>query len=371
MKRLPRFAFLLSFCLLSASLSPVVGCGGPTATSGGSAGGGTATKRIIILTNGNSPFWDACRVGLEEADSKLELAKAGFKASLEVNNGTPKGQIDKLRQYASQTDVAAVGISALDAANVAVADQMREMQKQGIKVVTIDSDVDRDKMRNARFAFVGTDNLAGGIELGKCARGLLPGGGEYVTFVGRKGAQNAMERIGGFAQGAGDKFKSADSMGDDIILPKARENVRNAISNHPNLKVLVGIWSYNAPAIVDVVKEKNARDKFTIVTFDAEPIAVEEMGKGMIDAMVVQNPFEMGYQGVRLMKALVENDQATIKEMLPKSGQPDGDVYDTGLKVVVPDKGSPLEAKMFSDKTKFLKLSEFQAWLKEKGLTGS
>src|SRR5207302_2190227 len=151
------------------------------------------------------------------------------------------------RQYASQTDVVAVGISALDAANVAVADQMREMQKQGIKVVTIDSDVDRDKMRNARFAFVGTDNLAGGIELGKCAKGLLPGGGEYVTFVGRKGAQNAMERIGGFAQGAGDEVKSADSMGDDIDLKKARENVRNAISNHPNLKVLVGIWSYNAP----------------------------------------------------------------------------------------------------------------------------
>ena len=98
---------------------------------------------------------------------------------------------------------------------------------------------------------------------------------------------------------------------------------------------------------------------------------IAEMKKGMIDAMVVQNPFEMGYQGVRLMKALVENDQTTIKEMLPKNGQPDGDVYDTGLKVVVPDKGSPLDAKMFSDKTKFLKLSEFQAWLKEKGLTGS
>src|SRR5205823_13224834 len=143
-------------------------------------------------------------------------------------------------------DIVAVGISALDASNEAVADQMRELQKKGIKVVTIDSDVDRDKMRDARFAFVGTDNLQGGKELGKCAKGIRPDGGEYVTSVGRKAAQNAIERIGGFGKGAGDKFTSADSMGDDIDLKKARENVRNAMTNHPKVNTLVGIWSYNA-----------------------------------------------------------------------------------------------------------------------------
>src|SRR5438876_7156485 len=89
-------------------------------------------------------------------------------------------------------------------------------------------------------------------------------------------------------------------------------------SNHPDLKVLVGIWSYNAPAIVDVVREKGVRDRVKVVVFDAEPVAIEELGKGMIDAMVVQNPYEMGYQGVRLMKALVEKDDTTVKDILPK-----------------------------------------------------
>lgn len=361
MRRLLRASGLFGLALLGiAAVALLPGCG-------------SNEKRIIILTNGNSPFWDACRVGLQEADKDLKLQDAGLKAVLEVNDGTPKGQIDKLRQYASQSDVVAVGISALDASNAEVADQMRALQKKGIKVVCIDSDVDRDKMRDARFAFIGTDNLQGGRELGKCAQGLRPGGGKYVTFVGRKAAQNAIERINGFAEGAGDKFGSADSMGDDIDLKKARENVRNAITNHKDkgLNTLVGIWSYNAPAIVDVVKEKKCRDEFTIVTFDAEPIAIEEMGEGNIDAMVVQNPHEMGYQGVRLMKALVGNDEQTIKEMLPKHGEKDGDVYDTGLKVVVPDEGSPLKAQMFDKKTKFLKLGEFQKWLQEKNLKGS
>jgi ribose transport system substrate-binding protein len=333
--------------------------------------GGNTGKRIIILTNGNSPFWDACRVGLQEADAKLELKKAGMRAVLEVNDGTPQGQIDKLRQFGTQSDIIAVGVSALDASNEAIADQMRELQKKGIKVVTIDSDVDRDKLRDARFAFVGTDNLAGGRELGKCAKGLRPEGGEYVTFVGRIAAQNAIERVGGFKEGAGPKFIFKDNMGDDIDKIKARDNVRIAIANHPKLNVLVGIWSYNAPAIVDVVREKNVRDRFTVVVFDAEPIAIEEMGKGMIDALVVQNPYEMGYQGVRLLKALVENDEAAIKQMLPNQGQKEGDIYDTGLKVVVPDEGSPLKADMFEKKTQFLKLNEFRKWLEKYKLTGS
>src|SRR5580704_4832284 len=207
---------------------------------------------------------------------------------------------------------------------------MRDLQKRGIHVITIDSDVDRARLRDCRFAFVGTDNLAGGRELGKCLKGLRPEGGGYVTFVGRKGAQNAMDRIQGVAQGVGENWKQLDSMGDDIDRNVARENVRNAIVNHKqDLNALVGIWSYNAPAIVDVVKkDANLRKEYLVVAFDAEPLAVAAMGDGMIDAMVVQNPYSIGYQGVRLMQALVRNDQATIKEMLPNQGKTDGDVYD-------------------------------------------
>jgi ribose transport system substrate-binding protein len=95
------------------------------------------------------------------------------------------------------------------------------------------------------------------------------------------------------------------------------------------------------------------------------------MADGMIDAMVVQNPYQMGYQGVRLMKALVEKDEKTIKEMLPNRDKPEGDIIDTGLKVVVPDEGSPLKPQMFNKSTEFLKLSDFRNWLQKYKLTGS
>jgi ribose transport system substrate-binding protein len=338
---------------------------------GSGAGGGT--KRIIILINGDSPFWDACRVGVPDAEKDCKLADAKLHAVVESNDGTPQGQLEKLRQFASQTDIVAIGISPCDAANQAIAEEMRSLQKRGIFVICIDSDVDRDKMRDCRLAFIGTDNLAGGRELGKCLKGLRPEGGGYVTFVGRKGAQNAIDRIAGVGQGAGDKWKELDTMGDDIDRNVARENVRNALANHKQkLNALVGIWSYNAPAIADVMKENpKLRKDHLVVAFDAEPLAITDMDEGWIDAMVVQNPYQMGYQGVRLMQALVRKDQTTIKQILPNEGKPDGDIYDTGLKVVVPDKDSRLQASMFDKKAQFLKLSEFREWLAKYKLTGS
>lgn len=330
-----------------------------------------ATRRIVILTNGDSPYWDACRAGLSAAASELKLADNGLKAVLDVNDGTPQGQLQKLQQYGTQSDIAGVGVSAIDADNVAVADELRALQKKGIKVLTIDSDLTRSEFGDARFAFVGTDNLTGGRVLGKCAKGLRPDGGEYVTFVGRTGAQNAIERIDGFAEGAGEKFVAKDKMADDNNKSTARENVRNAIRNHPGLNVLVGIWSYNAPAIVDVVREVDRRKDFTVVVFDAEPDAITAMKDGQIDAMVVQNPFDMGYQSVRLLQALIKDDKQTIADMLPAHGEPGGDIYDTGLKVVVPNAESPLTADQFDKNIEFQDLTTFQKWLTKFDLTGS
>lgn len=355
----------------NASKNPVTSAPSGKGNANDKTGDTAGLKRLIILTNGDSPFWDAARQGMDAANSDLNLKDAGLVAVMEVNDNTAQGQLAKLQQYGTQSDVVGVGVSAIDAQNVAIADELRNMQKKGIKVVTIDSDIDRAKFSDARYAFIGTDNLTGGKVLGQSARGLKPKGGEYVTFVGISGAQNAIDRIGGFGEGAGDKFVSRDAMEDGGDRPKARENVRNAISNHPDVSVLVGIWSYNAPAIVDVVREANRRKDFTIVTFDAEPTAISAMAEGHIDAMVVQNPFQMGYQGVRMLSALVADKKDVLTEMLPNYGKPEGDLYDTGLKVVVPNADSPLKADQFGKNVEFNTLDQFQEWLKKYNLTGS
>lgn len=368
-----RFSFLWRCTLGTVLLLALVGCNRST-----------GPKRIIFLTNGNSPFWDAAREGLKAAERELLTGEQdgsgpGVIAVMEINDGTPEGQISKLRQFASQGDIVGVAVSALDADNAAVADLLRQLRKQGVGVITVDADVNPERFADAREFYVGTDNYAGGQALGIAGREVLRSRGNeegaYVQFVGRTGSDNARKRMDGFRDAVGSEYREADRMGDDLDPSRARENVRNAVSNHRDLAALVGIWSYNAPAIVDVVGEKGLRDNsdqlMTVVTFDAEPLAVEYMAAGKIDAMVVQDPFHMGYLAVKVLNALHEGDSATIDELFPERSASGGNVYNTALRVVVPAEESPLEREMFDDNTEFMTLPEFQAWLKKYNLQGS
>ena len=355
------------------ALAAWTGCGGsaPSNNGGGGDSSVSQTRRLIILINGESPFWDACRRGVQDASQELQLDQAGFVAVVESNDGSPQGQLEKLRQFNTQRDIAAVAVSAIDKDNAAVADELRRLQQRGVKVITIDSDLDRKKFADTRYAFIGTDNFKAGKLLGQCMKVLKPEGGKYVTFVGRTGAQNAIERVGGLAEGAGEKFQRVDNMADENDLTRARENVRHAIQNHPDVSILVGIWSYNAGAIVDVVKQLGVRDRMLIVAFDAQPDAIRYMEQGQIDCLLVQNPYQIGYQAVRMMKAMVQGDKKTIEEMYPNYGKPGGDIYETGLKVVVPDANSPVKPQHVEGQAEFYTLPEFKKWLAKYNLQGS
>ena len=95
-------------------------------------------------------------------------------------------------------------------------------------------------------------------------------------------------------------------------------NVQTAITKYPDLGVLLGLWSYNAPPIAEEVgNSPELRKRVNVVTFDLDELAVEHVEAGRIDATVCQNPYEMGYRGVRLLKALIEKDTKTVEEMLP------------------------------------------------------
>ncbi len=351
-----------------------VGLGCQPSSSNSSSSGGTAgKKRIVLLNNTDSPFWDAARAGIAKAAEDLKLDAAGFSAGMDSNDGTEQGQIEKLRQYGTQADIAAVIISPISATNPAIIDELKNLKSKGIIIGCFDSDLDA-KATTIREFYVGTNNLQGGKVLGTAAKGLRPDGGAYVQFVGVDSQQNAIERMDGFTSAVSEKFVQKDRRLDDADRARARDNVRDVIDKFPDLNTLVGIWSYNAPAIVDVVKEKGVRDRFTIVTFDAEQLAIQQMSEGLIDAMVVQNPFGMGYESVRYAFAKLTGDQDTTASMFPQMGQPGGDILDTGLKVVVPDRGSkllPADFESFGSGVEFLSFSEFQEWLKKYNLTSS
>ncbi len=364
--------------LISAGLSccTLSGCSSQssTSTSGGGAGGAGPTKRIILLTNGPDPFWDTCEAGAKAAELELGLTDQGYRVDFQRGDFTDKTQIDMLKQYVIATDVAAVGISVFNPESRNLATELRSLQKKGVKVITIDSDLSRANYRDARFAYLGTDNVIGGRELGRAAKAIAPEGAKFAFFVGDLGQANAVERMSGFLEGAGSDtgFTEITRLSDGGDRPKARKNVEDVLNQHTDCNMLVGIWAYNTPQIVKVVEDRNIRGKTKVLCFDSAQDALVGMGKGNVDVMVVQNPYQMGYDGVKLMHALVTDEQATIDTMFPDYAQEgERDFFRTELRVVAPDEGSPLTKDLFEPTTIFFRSSEFQQWLKDRGLVSS
>lgn len=378
---LPRPRRALLTALLAIGLA---GCGGSSPSTTGSSAGTTDdgaasapagnAKRIIILTNGPDPFWDTCEAGAKAAEKELGLVAQGFRIDFQRGDFTDKKQIDMLKQYVIASDVAAVGISVFNPESRNLATEMRTLQEKGVKVVTIDSDVSRTSYRDARFAYLGTDNVIGGRELGRAARAIAPAGAKFAFFVGDLGVANATERMSGFLEGAGADahFTELTRLSDGGDRPKARKNVEDVLNNHADCDMLVGIWAYNTPQIVKVVEDRGIKARTKVICFDAAQDAIVGMGRGSVDVMVVQNPFQMGYDGVKLMHALVAGDQATVEAMFPGYAQEgEKDVYRTELRVVAPDKDSPLKKDLFEPTTQFFTFTEFQQWLKDRGLVSS
>ncbi|MGC4002616.1 MAG: substrate-binding domain-containing protein [Pirellulales bacterium] len=366
--RLSPFMRALGLLALCVTLAVAVGCSGKKA-----AKSGTGKKRIILLNNTADPYWDAAAAGLKKASEDFKLDVQGYEASMDTNSGGDEGQVQKLQEYAQQDDIAAIIISPTSGKNRAIAEELRKLQDTGVIIGCIDSDLD-EKYKRARGFYIGTDNLMAGKVLGSAAAAIKTDGGQYVQFVGSDSQQNAIERMNGFSGAVGPKYKELDRKIDDKDKKRAQDNVHDVLDKYPDLNILVGIWAYNAPAIVEVVKDKKVRDKTTIVTFDADPAAIRAMGEGQIDAMVVQDPFGMGYESVRYIMAKLTKDQATIKAMFPNMGKPNGDIMDTGVKLVVPAESPILKSAdiaAFGKNVKVMPLPEFQDWLKKYGLNGT
>jgi ribose transport system substrate-binding protein len=307
----------------------------------------------MFITNGTSDWWNAVEKGMNDGAKKF-----GAQVEMRRPDSEPSQQIQRIEDVLSLDDVQGVAVSVLEADSPGIADKMRALQQAGKVVIAIDSDGQKD----ARKAYIGTINRKAGEVAGTVAKTLRPQGGKTVVFVGTAAAANARERREGFFAGAGNSFEQVEILEDGADKSKAQINVQTAISKYPDVGVFLGLWSYNAHRIAEeVAKFPELRKKTTIVTFDMDELAVDDLAKGDIDVTVCQNPYEMGYLAVRLLKAYIEKDQKTIDEMLPGGT----DMIDTGVRVIVPSKNSPVKGDNVID------IQEMKSWLQSKGLKSS
>ncbi len=152
-----------------------------------------------------------------------------------------------------------------------------------------------------------------GEDAGKLMLKALPNGGKCIGFVGLLGADNAKERIQGVKETIkGSKVELIDVRGDEIDQGRAKRNVEDALAATPDVTCLVGFYSYNTPRIYEVLKEAGKLGQIKVIGFDEDPITLGGVKEGTIVGTVVQQPFEWGYQGMKLMAKVLEGDKSGI-----------------------------------------------------------
>lgn len=178
-----------------------------------------------------------------------------------------------------------------------------------IPVVITDSDVSG----SGRLCYLGTDNVEAGREAGKLIKELLPDGGKIMLFVGKRDAQNAVERIQGIREELeGTQITIVDIRTDEIDRIRAKSNAIDTLVKYPDISCLVGLWNYNGPMILAAVKDADKLGEVKIVCFDEEEDTLNGVKDGYIYGTVVQQPFEFGYQAIHLLAEIVRGDMSSI-----------------------------------------------------------
>ena len=312
----------MTIAATAIAVAIVVGCSKPSEKSD-----------FAYVTNGVDPFWDLCAAG-------VRIAEKEFGVKCEVHMPT-KGVVDQKRILEAMVanGVKGIAVSPVDPDNQT--GHLNEIA-QVTKLITHDADAPESD----RLVYIGTDNYKAGRALGQLVKEAIPDGGEVMIFVGRLEQLNARQRRQGvidellnrghqtlgqvkFDEVAkefkGDKYTVLDTRTDNFDKAKAKSNAEDAITKYKNLACMVGLFAYNPPACIDAIREASKLDQIKVCGFDEQESFLQAIKDGHAHGTISQQPWNYGYNSVKLLKSIMDGDTSAI---------PENRFIDVGYKVI-------------------------------------
>jgi ribose transport system substrate-binding protein len=252
----------------------------------------TRQPAIGVVPKGSTHiFWQAVHAG---------AVKAARESGYRILWNAPAQEGDRSRQIAiveSLMNQRVAGIALAPCDRTALSGVVQRAMAAGIPVVIFDSGIET----TAHIGFAGTNNREGGRMAARRMGELLGGKGLAVIISDSPGSSSTNERVEGFTEVMKSRFPGVRLPGTEFCeasRAKAREIAENMLSAHPDL---AAIFADHENAISGAVLAVKARERRSVklVGFDASEPLVNDMKAGWIDALVVQNPFRMGYESVR------------------------------------------------------------------------
>src|SRR6202795_628732 len=250
----------------------------------------------IIVKDTTSNYWQIVLAGARKAgkDLNVNVPELGAQSESDIN-----GQISILENAVSEKP-AAIVISPTQKA--ALGKPIDEAAKK-VKIIGIDSAADS----NAFTSFLTTDNVQGG-RLGadgladaiKAKYGKAEGDVSLITSI--PGVGSLDQRAKGFKEEIASKYPGLKLVADKVADGQATTGLNimtDLITANPNLR---GVFASNlimAQGAGQAIAENKKADAIKLIGFDSDDKLIGFLKDGTIYALVVQDPYRMGYDGIK------------------------------------------------------------------------
>jgi ribose transport system substrate-binding protein len=260
----------------------------------------------IIVKDTTSPYWQAVLAGARKAgqDLSVNVVELGAQSESDTN-----GQIDVLEKAVASNPVAIV----LAPAQAATLGRPIDEAAKKVKIIGIDSTADT----KAITSLLATDNVnAGRIAAEALAAAITKTYGDtegnIVIITSMPGVAALDQRAKGFKEVLAAKYRALDIVADRVAdgKPTTVTNImKDIIANTPDLRGVFVSDPIMTQAVGQAVAESKSGDKINVVGVGSDQKLVELLQGDAIAALVVEDPFRMGYDGVKTALAASKGEQ--------------------------------------------------------------
>lgn len=277
--------------LVTLGLLCLTGCGA----------GSEPPKVTLVLktTVETAEFWSQVMDGVEAAAEEfgVELTVTGASAETEVDE-----QIAVMQEVIAQKPDVIVLVSA-------DFDRLTEVTRQavqaGIKIVTMDSDVNTD----LRSCYVASDNVKIGRSMGRQMLDALPSG-KVAILTHSTTASSGIDRAGG-AQAVLEENPDIEILGTFDCrndMDAATELVTQLLQEHPDLAGFICTNEVCNLAVAACLVEQNLDGKILVIGCDNSKQQIQYLEQNVIQGIVIQRPFSMGYTAIQVAAQVLDQD---------------------------------------------------------------
>lgn len=273
----------------------------------------SARSVALIAKSTETEFWLSTFAGARAAATEynLDLTIVGpeTEEDYEAQN--------RMIREAVENDAKVIVLSAIDYENNAAA--IDEAARAGVRIVSIDSGVGSSQVST----YIGTDNYAAGR---MAAQAALEGveGPLYIGVVNYdEGSANGQERERGALDALTESGRAQVSAVVNTLSDAecARREAASLLEAHPEINVLMAFNEPTSVGAARAVHDLGLSEDVFYVGFDSNVITIDALQDGCVDALIVQNPYAMGYLGVESAYKLLSGQGGALEPMVDTSTQ--------------------------------------------------